>query len=74
MLRMVEGHRSSSCAFPTEAKETSMPDIDPSNSYGTPEGPEAPAAAHATEPPVDVPGREHPRTDDEEEARALSKD
>lgn len=73
---MVEGHRSASCAFRSEAKETSMPDpdIDPSNSYGTPEGPEAPAAAHVTEPPVDFPGRERPRTDDDEEVRALSKD
>lgn len=36
-----------------------MPDIDPSNSYGTPEGPETPAVAHVTEPLIDPDGREH---------------
>lgn len=50
-----------------------MPDIDPSNSYGTPEGPEIPSA-HVTEPPIDSPGREHSRSDDDEGGGARSKD
>ncbi|WP_277984361.1 hypothetical protein [Sphingomonas faeni] len=31
-----------------------MPEIDPSNSYATPEGPETPSTGLPTEPPVDI--------------------
>jgi hypothetical protein len=36
------------------AKEPNVPEIDPSNSYATPEGPETPSTGLPTEPPVDI--------------------
>jgi len=51
-----------------------MPDIDPSNSYGTPEGPETPSAAHVTEPQIDPDGRENPKPYDREGEKAQSID
>lgn len=44
-----------------------MPDIDPSNSYGTPEGPETAAAVHVTEPPIDPAGRGQSKPDDDDD-------
>lgn len=60
--------------FAGEAKEASMSDIDPSNSYGTPEGPETSAAAHVTEPPIDFTDSEHPQLSDNKKELGQSKD
>lgn len=47
-----------------------MPEVDPNNSYGTPEGPEMPATENVTEPLAEPTGGENPESDHERRENA----